>query len=183
MAPQRRRPPKIGTLFVQRKFPRDQRAIVCTRRPPSREERPPWLCHLMAVHGAPAEEATYETDRMRFLGRGNTVANPQAMTGAAGLSNSEGAVLDPIVAIRRQITLDGGESVTVDIVTGVAETRESSLLLAEKYHDRRLADRVFELAWTHSQVLLRQINASEADAQLYGQLAGVIVYEIGRAHV
>ena len=61
-------------------------------------------------------------------------------------------------------------------MTGVAETREASLLLVEKYRDRRLADRVFDLAWTHSQVLLRQINATEADAQLYGQLAGAVVY-------
>ena len=61
-------------------------------------------------------------------------------------------------------------------MTGVAETREASLLLVEKYRDRRLADRVFELAWTHSQVLLRQINATEGDAQLFGQLAGAVVY-------
>jgi len=168
--------PAFSNLFVQTEILRQQQAIVCTRRPRSREERPPWLCHLMAVHGAEAEEATYETDRMRFIGRGNTVANPRAMTGAAGLSGSEGAVLDPIVAIRRRIELEGGETVTVDIVTGIAETREASLLLVEKYRDRRLADRVFELAWTHSQVLLRQLNATEADAQLYGQLAGAVVY-------
>ena len=30
--------------------------------------------------------------------------------------------------------------------------------LVEKYQDRRLADRVFDLAWTHSQVVLRQIE-------------------------
>jgi len=48
--------------------------------------------------------------------------------------------------------------------------------LIEKYQDRRLADRVFDLAWTHSQVLLRQINATEADAQLYGSIAGSIIY-------
>jgi cyclic beta-1,2-glucan synthetase len=168
--------PAFSNLFVQTEILREQQAIVCTRRPRSRDEHPPWLCHLMTVHGADAEEATYETDRMRFIGRGNTVANPQAMTATGGLSNSEGAVLDPIVAIRRKITLDGGESVTVDIATGIAETQEACLLLAEKYRDLRLADRVFELAWTHSQVLLRQINATEADAQLYGQLAGAIVY-------
>ena len=123
-----------------------------------------------------AGDASFETDRMQFIGRGSTVANPQAMTSAAPLSNSAGAVLDPIVAIRRQIALDGGESVTVDIVTGVAETREAACCLVEKYHDRRLADRVFELAWTHSQVLLRQLNATEADAQLYGRLAGSVIY-------
>jgi cellobiose phosphorylase len=48
--------------------------------------------------------------------------------------------------------------------------------LIEKYQDRRLAERVLELAWTHSQVVLRQLNASEADAQLYGRLAGSILY-------
>jgi cyclic beta-1,2-glucan synthetase len=48
--------------------------------------------------------------------------------------------------------------------------------LVEKYQDRRLADRVFDLAWTHGQVLLSQLNASEADAQLYGRLAGSVIY-------
>jgi len=40
-------------------------------------------------------------------------------------------------------------------------------------------DRVFELAWTHSQVVLRQINATEADAQLYGQMASSIIFATG----
>ncbi|HYM87458.1 MAG TPA: cyclic beta 1-2 glucan synthetase, partial [Pseudoxanthomonas sp.] len=40
----------------------------------------------------------------------------------------------------------------------------------------RLADRVFDLAWTHSQVVRRQINASQSDAQLYERLAGLMVY-------
>jgi hypothetical protein len=35
---------------------------------------------------------------------------------------------------------------------------------------------VFDLAWTHSQVVLRQINATQADAQLYGHLASSILY-------
>ena len=33
-----------------------------------------------------------------------------------------------------------------------------------------------DLAWTHNQIVLRQINASEADAQLYGRLASSVIY-------
>ena len=95
-------------------------------------------------------------------------------TGA--LSGSEGSVLDPIVAIRYRITLDPEESATINIVSGIGESRDAALTLVDKYQDRRLADRVFDLAWTHSQVLLRQLNASEADAQLYGRLAGSVIY-------
>ncbi|RJQ50865.1 MAG: cyclic beta 1-2 glucan synthetase, partial [Nitrospiraceae bacterium] len=173
--------PAFSNLFIQTEIIRRQRAVLCTRRPRSRDEQSPWMFHLMAVHGAETGEVSYETDRMQFIGRGNTVADPQAMTGAGGfftgaLSGIEGSVLDPIVAIRYRITMDPEESVTIDIVTGIGETRDAALNLVQKYQDRRLADRVFDLSWTHSQVLLRQFNASEADAQLYGRLAGSIIY-------
>ena len=168
--------PAFSNLFVQTEILRQQRAILCTRRPRSLGEPTPWMFHLMAVHGAHIGEISYETDRSRFIGRGNTVADPQAMNGPAALSGSEGSVLDPIVAIRYRITLDPEETATINIVSGVGETRDACLGLVGKYQDRRLADRVFDLAWSHSQVLLRQINATEADAQLYGRLAGSILY-------
>ncbi|KAF0146055.1 MAG: putative glycosyltransferase 36 [Nitrospirae bacterium] len=173
--------PAFSNLFVQTEIIRQQGAILCTRRPRSLDEHPPWMFHLMAVHGADIGEASYETDRMQFIGRGGTIADPQAMRGAAGfftgaLSGSQGSVLDPIVAVRYRITLDPEESATINIVSGIGETRDMCLGLVEKYQDRRLADRVFELAWTHSQVLLRQLNATEADAQLYGRLAGSVIH-------
>ena len=41
--------------------------------------------------------------------------------------------------------------------------------LTEKYSDSSLADRVFDLAWTHGHILCSN-SASEADAQVYGRL-------------
>ncbi len=130
----------------------------------------------MAVHDADVGEISYETDRARFIGRGRTPAAPQAMDAAVALSGSQGSVLDPVVAIRCRITLEPEQSASVDLVYGIGDSRDAALGLVEKYQDRRLADRVFELAWTHAQVVLRQINAGEADAQLYGRLANSILY-------
>jgi cyclic beta-1,2-glucan synthetase len=168
--------PAFSNLFVQTEIIGRQRAILCTRRPRSLNEPTPWMFHLMGVHGTAVEEISYETDRLQFIGRGNTVVDPQAMRGSAALSGSQGSVLDPIVAIRYRIRLDPEESASVNLVSGVGETRDACLGLVEKYQDRRLADRVFELAWTHGQVVLRQLNATEADAQLYGRLASSILY-------
>jgi cellobiose phosphorylase len=132
------------------------------------------------VHDADVDEISYETDRARFIGRGCSVARPQVMSGQGDnhrrLSNSQGSVLDPIVAIRCRISLEPGRSAVVDLVTGVGQSRDACLGLIAKYRDRHLADRVFDLAWTHSQVLLRQLNASLADAQLYEQMATSIIY-------
>jgi len=168
--------PAFSNLFVQTEILPQRKAILCTRRPRSLDEPVPWMLHLMAVHGADIGEVSYETDRMRFIGRGNTVAAPQAISDSSGLSGSQGSVLDPIVAIRHRITLEPGESATIDIVSGVGETRDAAVSLVGKYQDRRLADRAFDLAWTHGQVVLRQLNATEADTQLYGHLAGAVIY-------
>src|ERR1019366_5517578 len=124
----------------------------------------------------PIGEVSFETDRLKFIGRGRTVANPISMDGKSPLAGSEGPVLDPVICIRRVVVLQPRESVRVDLVTGVGETREAAMAMTEKYSDPRVADRVFELAWTHSQILLRQLNASESDAQAYGRLAGPIIY-------
>ncbi|MEO7726209.1 MAG: glucoamylase family protein, partial [Burkholderiales bacterium] len=168
--------PAFSNLFVQTEIVRERQAILCTRRPRSVTEHAPWLLHLMALRGAEAGEISYETDRMRFIGRGRTVAAPHALGDCSALSGSAGSVLDPVIAIRCRITLDPEQAVTIDTVTGIGTTRDAALNLAGKYQDRHLADRVFELAWTHSQVVLRQINASEADTQLYGRLASAIIY-------
>ena len=168
--------PAFSNLFVQTQIERDKQALLCTRRPRSSDEIPPWMFHLVAVHDADISQISYETDRSRFLGRGNTPRTPQAMTGEDKLSDSAGSVLDPIVAIRTRIELAPDQTAIIDMVTGVGGDRAACGALIDRYRDRRLADRVFDLAWTHSQVVRRQINASQADAKLYERLAGSMVY-------
>jgi len=171
--------PAFSNLFVQTELIRERQAILCTRRPRSIEEQTPWMFHLMRVHDVDTPEISFETNRMRFIGRGGSVIAPLAMIDRGALSNSEGSVLDPIAAIRHRMTIDAGATATIDMVSGAADTRDAVLHLVEKYQDRRLADRVFELTWTHSQVVLRQLNAAEADSQLYARLASSV--KIGRA--
>ena len=168
--------PAFSKLFVQTEVLEQPPLILATRRPRSVEEQPPWMFHLVAVHGASGGPVSHETDRTRFIGRGRGLHAPAALRDATPLSGTSGSVLDPVAATRRVITLEPDQSALIDIVYGAADSREACLALAHKVMDRRLADRVFELAWTHSQVILRQLNASEADAQTYARLANTVVY-------
>ncbi|MBC7453321.1 MAG: cyclic beta 1-2 glucan synthetase, partial [Massilia sp.] len=168
--------PAFSKLFVQTEILRNENAILCTRRPRTKDEQMPWLLNLMTVHDGVLLDASFETSRSDFLGRTNSTVAPRALIDAEPLHGGEGSVLDPIVAIRYKVILEPDQVITLDVVTGMTETREAALHLIDKYQDRHLADRVFELAWTHSQVVLRQLNASESDAQLYSRLASSIIY-------
>jgi cyclic beta-1,2-glucan synthetase len=168
--------PAFSNLFVETELLSQQQAILVTRRPRSEQESSSWMCHKLNVYSEKSYTLSFETDRSRFVGRDGTPAMPYAMTVPGDLSNTAGTVLDPIVAIRCRITLEPGALIILDLITGVTDTRDHCIALVEKYHDRHLANRIFELTWTYSQVLLHQLNISEADAQLYGKLAGAIIY-------
>ena len=169
----------FSNLFVQTEILPDRQAILCTRRRRTPGEQTPWMFHLLAAPGAVTDALSYETDRAEFIGRGRTVANPVVLDSRDSpsmLSNTDGSVLDPIVAIRCTISLSADASATVQIISGVADTREGALALLDKYCDRHFVERAFEMAWHQSQEVLRHLNATEADAQVYGHLASSIIY-------
>jgi len=168
--------PSFSKLFVETEIVRKRSAVLCSRRPRSKEERTPWMLHLIAAEKIEVDEISYETDRSKFIGRGGTVANPVALTGPSELSDSEGPVLDPIVAIRCNFTIDPGEMARVNFITGIAETRADAMELIDKYHDAHMADRVYNLAWTHNQMIMQQLNITEDAIQLYERLASAIIY-------
>ena len=168
--------PAFSNLFIQTKIIGERHAILCSRRPRTASEKIPSAFHLLTVHGQNVGEVSYETDRSHFIGRGRNTVFPAGAADAARLLNHDGSVLDPIVAIKCRIRIEPEKSIKIHTVTGVGDSREHSLALIEKYHDSHIADRVFDMAWTHQNVALRQFNVSPADAQLYGAMASAVIY-------
>ena len=173
--------PAFSNLFVETEILAGRSALLATRRPRGPEEHPPWLLHVMTgICPAddcrhPVGEPSFETDRVAFLGRGRTPLNPAALD-QPRLSDTTGATLDPVVSIRRTVVLEPGETVRLDIVTGIADSRDKAADIAVKYSDPCLADRIIELAWTRGAIMLQQLAISESEAQAFGRLAGSLVY-------
>jgi len=168
--------PAFANLFVQTETLPSEHAVLCTRRPRKRDEKPPVLLHLVAVNGRSFGQTSFETDRAAFIGRGRSLADPVALERRGPLGGAQGAVLDPALAVRRMVRLEADEQAVIDIVTGVTETRDAALALIEKYREPRLADRVIELAMTNAQVVLRHLDASETLAQAFGRLAAALIH-------
>ena len=168
--------PSFSKLFLQTEFYPETSALLCTRRARSKEERPPWLIHLLVVPASETAPITCETDRARFIGRCGSLVRPDAMTTSIPLSNSVGTIPDSILSLRRTVRLAPYQTVSMDIVTGMAESREAALALVERYQSPRMSDRGFDLAWTHGQVTLRHLDATEGDAQLYSRIASALIY-------
>jgi cyclic beta-1,2-glucan synthetase len=164
--------PVFSNLFVQTEFVPANSTLLCSRRPRSEGERRPWLWHSMVAEEG--GEISWETDRARFVGRSRTPISPAAMEDSSPLSGTVGSVLDPVVSLRRTFKLAPKETVRVDFLLGVTETREAALALSRKYQNLGAIDHTFDFARSH--VVMNGLGATEGDAELYERLAGALIY-------
>ena len=165
--------PAFQKLFVQTEAVPERSALLATRRLRSPKDTPMWMCHSIVVEGE-ATDFSYETDRARFLGRAHDASNPVALD--YPLTNTHGAVLDPVFAIRKSVTLNPGERVQLAFVTGAGNSRERVLDIVERLGDMRAIERAFELAWTNAQIEMQHLRIEPEDAQFFQQLAGHMLF-------
>ena len=92
------------------------------------------------------------------------------------LSNTVGAVLDPIFSLRRRVRLPPGATARVAFWTLVAPSRSEALDLADKHHDPTAFERAVTLAWTQAQVQLHHLGIGPDEAHLFQRLANHVLY-------
>ncbi len=168
--------PVFSNLFVQTEFAPELGALLATRRPRSHGEPQVWAAHVVVAEGETVGELQYETDRARFLGRGRGIRTPMSVIDGHPLSNTVGAVLDPIVSLRRRVRLAPGASARVTFSTLIAPSRDEALALADEYNNPATFERAATLAWTQAQVQLHHLSIDPDEAYLFQELASQILY-------
>ena len=168
--------PAFSNLFVQTEFAPELGALLATRRPRSAGESQVWVAHVIVAEGETVGELEYETDRARFLGRGRTIRTPMSVIDGRPLSNTVGAVLDPIVSLRRRVRLAPGGTARVTFSTLIAPSRDEALDLADEYNNPTTFERASTLAWTQAQVQLHHLGIDPDEAYLFQELASQILY-------
>ena len=168
--------PAFSNLFIETEFFAAENAILAHRRQRSSEDEAIWGVHVVVVEGDFVGAVQYETDRGRFLGRGHTPADPIAVMEDRPLSNTTGAVLDPVFSLRRRVRIPPGQTVRCSFSTIVAHSREEAMMLADKYHDPNTFERECRLAWTKAQVEMSHLNINAEEAHLFQRLASRILY-------
>jgi N,N'-diacetylchitobiose phosphorylase len=122
----------FSKLFVQTAHVEERAALLAWRRPRSPDDRPLWVAHTLLPDGRGFGDSvvSWETDRMRFIGRGRDTRDPHAMY--CGLTGTTGNVLDPVFSMRRIVRLGPGQTASFTAVLAAGASRDIALLtLAE----------------------------------------------------
>ena len=168
--------PAFGKLFLETEFVPHCGALVARRRPRGANEQPVFAVHASAASASASEEIEYQTDRMRFLGRGGTPAEPVALALGSRLSQTTGPVLDPIFSLRRRVSLEAGMTARVAFVTGAAATREAAIGIAGRFGTMEAIDEAFARAKAHYPSTLQELELAPGEIDLFNRLAASVVF-------
>ncbi len=162
--------PAFAKMFIETERTADD-ILIAKRRPRSPEEAPVWAAHFLV--GASGKIQS-ETDRSKFLGRGNPVEFAEALR--RPLSDSAGIVIDPIFSLRCRLAIEPLSRLEFVLVTLAASSREEILALAAKYRRPESVTRAFEMAWTRSQLEFRYLGIGPAKGHRFHALASNLLY-------
>ncbi|MGH8578608.1 MAG: hypothetical protein ACREVK_00310 [Gammaproteobacteria bacterium] len=162
--------PAFSKLFVQTEH--DSGVLLARRRPRSAAESSPWVS--AALHGPGA--LSYETDRVRFIGRGRDLSRPLALNSIAPLSGTVGNVLDPVLSLRRIIALEPGVETDCTLVLGVAVSREAARRLPNRWASGTAVGAAFAGAAASEGALRQRLGLTADRAERLQALGAALLY-------
>lgn len=169
-----RQHPAFNKMFIHTEALEGGRVLLASRRRRDEADQAIFVGHRLTYSEGAEGLHSFETDRRVFLGRGRNCRDPIAL--GKDLSNTAGYVLDPILSLRGSVRIPPGQSRSVSMVLGVADSQDRVLELMEKYADPAAIERAFELSWASSQLELRMLRIHPDEARRFQKLAGYMLY-------
>jgi cyclic beta-1,2-glucan synthetase len=164
----------FSKLFIKTAYVEENNCLLAKRRLRQADEKTLWAAHTMLSTSKNIGPVEYETNRASFIGRGHTMASPQGLQ--SRLHKTVGSVADPAFVMRQRLSLEPGEQAQLFIITSVAGTREEVLDIVSRFNSELLVERTFQLAWNRSQIELRHLRLTAAEASVFQTLAGRVLY-------
>ena len=148
--------------------------------------RPVGNSHHFALHRlwteAPAEGGNfpnselveYETSRLKFLGRGGSLAHPDIIESRRTLTATVGTTLDPIMSMRRRLHVPAGKQVEAYAITAFAKSKEQLLQLVDSCRTSMDIDYAFETASVFNNMRTDMSTLKGVHMRLYNSIAKYI---------
>src|SRR5262249_8591840 len=96
--------PAFSKMFIETQLLPHYDTLLLSRRPRSHSEENFYVFHSVSMKTV-WDRVQYESSRAQFLGRGNSVARADALSGKV-LSGTVGFVLDPVFSLRVRVELE-----------------------------------------------------------------------------
>src|SRR3712207_2438883 len=153
----------------------EENCLLANRRKRESNGKEYWAMETLAVSGEVIGSIQYETSRLNFIGRCKELNKPEIIEEDKPLTNTVGAVLDPILSIRVRVKIPAGGQCTLAYSLGFSDSRENAINLSKKYKDWGNINKIFDLATIQNEIQCGYLGIKSGTANLYQEMASDIV--------
>jgi cyclic beta-1,2-glucan synthetase len=168
--------PVFARMFLKTEIAGQRDAIFVERQKRGVTDPAVAIAQLIVDPSGEIGSIQFETDRMRFLGRGRTLTEAAAFDAGATLSGADGFPMDACISLRRTIRVPAGEKASILFWTIAAGDRAELEQAVEHFRQPERFTQGLVQAWTRTQTQLRQIGLNSKEAAAYQRFARYLVY-------
>ena len=156
----------FNNMFMESEYNEKNNSLITMRKSRENKSRT-YMVNRLLINDA-KDKYTYETDRFNFIGRGNTISNPNAINNE--LSNKTGFSLEPISSIRNRIEIAPNEEKTVYFICGFGRSKDQIKDIINAYDNKYKIERAFKMSNILSIVNIKNMNLTGSDMRTYNMM-------------
>lgn len=166
--------PAFNKLFIESEYLPERRALISRRRGGQGKG----LCalHMLGGNARIEETLAHETSRVHFVGRNNTLRNPQVIRDGAPLSNSTDFSSDPIMSLQVHLTLRMGEEATVTFFSGLFPDYGKAIAACDKFSIPYRVEDAIERFRQQSRIELKYLDMTGSQYRAFQNIIRQIYY-------
>ena len=168
--------PAFQNLFLRYEHDKENNAFIVQRKGREQNENQIYMATTFFTNEETLGDLEYEIDKAKFQGRGNFDI-PNMIKNSKPFSNSLDLSLNPILALRKVITLEPQQEVYFNLLISVSEVREEAIQNIKNYKNEEKIKNTFELAKAKSDTEARYLNLNAKQIETYQKMLGFILFK------
>ena len=170
--------PAFNKLFLESEYLEEQDIFLAKRRRKGEDDNP-YMMHMVRTGTKLCKKLEYENDRKRFIGRNNTLENPDSVVNSIAFLNNSGFCNDPIMSLRAQICIGAGETACISFITGVCGSKEEAIKIAGELNVSYRIDDILEKFRLQTNLELKYLEITRAQLNAFQDLISPVFYPSG----
>jgi len=167
--------PAFQNLFLTYEYLEEDNIFIIKRKNRENTERGIYLAVSFYTEEDTIGELEYEVDKEKFQGRGN-LGLPIMVQHSKPFSKKIQFVTDPILALRRTLSLKPEQKVTLNLLFSVAEEREQAIEQVREYQTEEKIKKAFELSIARADTEARYLRLKASQIETYQTMLGYLLF-------
>ena len=167
--------PAFQNLFLTFEYDEEKNIFIVKRKNRENPEKDLYMAVSFFTKEDTIGELEYEIDKEKFQGRGN-LGIPKMVENSKPFSKKINLTVNPILALRKTISLKPGQEVHFDLLISASENKNVAIKNIEEYQTYEKVKKTFELSKAKADTESRYLNINATEINNYQKMLGYILF-------